>query len=82
MVTALDGQIAVSVPVRVRVTENLLPYWTLALDLSVFGAAIIVYARPRHRNIPELAPKTPDHILEEGRASCADPGGKPQRLIS
>jgi hypothetical protein len=57
MVSALDGQIAVSVPVKVSVTENLLPYWTLALDLGVFGAAIIVYARPRHRNIPELAPQ-------------------------
>ena len=76
MVTALDGQIAVSVPVRVNVTENLLPYWTLALDLSVFGAAIIVYARPRHRNIPELAPKTSDRAPEEGRVSSADLRGK------
>ncbi len=47
MVTASDGQISASFPIRIIVLDNLAPYETLALDSVMLIVGVILFLRPQ-----------------------------------
>ena len=57
-ITALDGFVATSVPVTVTITDNLLPYATIALALSLPLEGAVLYIRRRRETGVNLGSPT------------------------
>ena len=55
MVTVSDGQVSVSVPVKLKVVETYLPYFTIGTVLAILLAGVILLIRRQPRKVPSIS---------------------------
>jgi len=55
MVTVSDGQVSVSVPVKLKVVETYLPYFTIGTVLAILLAGVILLIRRQPRKVPPIS---------------------------
>ena len=74
MVTVSDGQVSVSVPVKLNVVKTYLPYFTMATVLAIILVGVIMHIRRQPRKVSPgstLEGKSDLDLGDEGRVESA-----------